>query len=318
MRGLRAGLAIAGISAIATLTGAFVSPASAQLACTDTSFSRDIGAAAGGKMTADQLVGLYGRLKASGACPSVAFCVGRKAATAYTEQAYGLVGRPTPDYVGAKALLEQSRDKKLGEPWQLLVLLGDIDVFLARQAGNKAQLADAARKLQFAMNEMVEPSLCPDFAEDRPGPGSDELKGVRKRASAAVLLASQLVTPTTRKGECGGIFLATTRGIAAEPVPVPITFDFKSAALSDSGRKVADDLLQCLQKNKMTDIVLSGHTDSVGSDAYNMDLSAQRLASVQSYLRSNGYTGTIRAVPKGLRDPFVPDDPTSYTKDERD
>jgi len=47
-------------------------------------------------------------------------------------------------------------------------------------------------------------------------------------------------------------------------------------------------LINIFQKYPKTNIIVEGHTDSTGSDSYNMDLSKRRAQSVTDYLSSNG------------------------------
>ena len=47
-------------------------------------------------------------------------------------------------------------------------------------------------------------------------------------------------------------------------------------------------LIGIFQKYPKTNIIVEGHTDSTGSDSYNMDLSKRRAQSVTDYLSSNG------------------------------
>ena len=47
-------------------------------------------------------------------------------------------------------------------------------------------------------------------------------------------------------------------------------------------------LINIFQKYPKTNIIVEGHTDSTGSDTYNMELSKKRALSVSNYLTSNG------------------------------
>jgi OOP family OmpA-OmpF porin len=61
-------------------------------------------------------------------------------------------------------------------------------------------------------------------------------------------------------------------------------FDFNKSALKAEGRAKLDDLV-----GKIKGISLEvGHTDSVGSDAYNQKLSVKRAESVKAYLVTKG------------------------------
>lgn len=77
-------------------------------------------------------------------------------------------------------------------------------------------------------------------------------------------------------------------------------------------------MLECASQEKFPHIKLTGHTDMKGDDAYNMELSARRLAAVRDYLVHAGYTGQIELVPLGKREPFQLDDPGQHSQAEID
>jgi outer membrane protein OmpA-like peptidoglycan-associated protein len=51
-------------------------------------------------------------------------------------------------------------------------------------------------------------------------------------------------------------------------------------------------LINIFQKYPKTNIIVEGHTDSTGSEAYNMDLSKKRAQSVTDYLAANGISNS--------------------------
>lgn len=89
-----------------------------------------------------------------------------------------------------------------------------------------------------------------------------------------------------------------TRGTGVEVVregdelqlnmPAGITFAFNSAAIQPQFQGTLNQVAQTLAQYNQTYIDVLGHTDSVGSDAYNQTLSEQRAASVASYLAGQG------------------------------
>lgn len=65
-------------------------------------------------------------------------------------------------------------------------------------------------------------------------------------------------------------------------------FDFDKAVLKPEGKARLDDLAGKLQGVTLEVIIAVGHTDSVGSDAYNQRLSVRRAEAVKAYLVSKG------------------------------
>jgi outer membrane protein OmpA-like peptidoglycan-associated protein len=63
-----------------------------------------------------------------------------------------------------------------------------------------------------------------------------------------------------------------------------ILFEVNKAELSDAAKENLARLSEILLKYEDTDILIEGHTDSDGSDAYNQGLSESRASSVANYL----------------------------------
>ena len=64
-----------------------------------------------------------------------------------------------------------------------------------------------------------------------------------------------------------------------------VLFGFDSSELSDEVRAMLDDLAADLrQRNEDVFVEIQGHTDTTGSDDYNLDLGRQRAEAVQRYL----------------------------------
>ncbi len=77
-----------------------------------------------------------------------------------------------------------------------------------------------------------------------------------------------------------------------------LLFGFDSYQISDATRKNLDNMAEVLQDYDETDILIEGHTDNVGEDAYNQKLSVNRAEAVADYLRQNSVKRN-RLVTKG-------------------
>ena len=67
-----------------------------------------------------------------------------------------------------------------------------------------------------------------------------------------------------------------------------VTFAVDSTTISPSLRAALDEVAGSLQRYPNSLIDVMGHTDSTGSDSYNLDLSRRRAESVANYLVSRG------------------------------
>jgi OOP family OmpA-OmpF porin len=65
-------------------------------------------------------------------------------------------------------------------------------------------------------------------------------------------------------------------------------FDFDKAVLKPVGKAKMDDLVGKVKGINLEVIIAVGHTDSVGTDAYNKKLSVKRAEAVKAYLVSKG------------------------------
>ena len=122
-------------------------------------------------------------------------------------------------------------------------------------------------------------------------------------------------TPATAAEGCDGAIVAPK--VAAAPAPAPVAapapapapapakapapvvatkvtyaadafFDFDKAVLKPEGKAKLDDLVGKVKDINLEVIIGVGHTDSVGSDAYNQKLSVKRSEAVKAYLVSKG------------------------------
>jgi OOP family OmpA-OmpF porin len=84
-------------------------------------------------------------------------------------------------------------------------------------------------------------------------------------------------------------------------------FGFDKAKLKDEGKADLDDAAAKIKANPDIELVMvTGHTDRIGSDAYNQKLSERRANQVKAYLVSQGVEESrLQAVGKGESEPVV-------------
>ncbi len=109
---------------------------------------------------------------------------------------------------------------------------------------------------------------------------------------------------------------------AARPAPAPAAatkvtyaadtfFDFDKSVLKADGKAKLDDLAGKVKAINLEVIIAVGHTDSVGSDAYNQKLSVKRADAVKAYLITKGIEkNRVYTEGKGEKQP-VADNKTS-------
>ena len=94
---------------------------------------------------------------------------------------------------------------------------------------------------------------------------------------------------------------------AQAALTAPIYFEFDNSELSDDARGTLDAKVPLLLANPGIRMRIGGHTDSRGSDEYNIALAQRRAASVRNYLEQQGVeNGRLEIVSYGEERPAVP------------
>jgi outer membrane protein OmpA-like peptidoglycan-associated protein len=70
---------------------------------------------------------------------------------------------------------------------------------------------------------------------------------------------------------------------------------------------VLDEAARILEENPEVRVTIEGHTDSIGTEAYNLRLSQRRANAVQRYLVSKGISADrLETIGKGEGEPVAP------------
>ncbi|MBS0292284.1 MAG: OmpA family protein [Proteobacteria bacterium] len=134
-------------------------------------------------------------------------------------------------------------------------------------------------------------------------------------------------TPATAAEGCDGALVkaapapapapAPAAAAPAAPKPAPAVaskvtyaadafFDFDKAVLKPEGKAKLDDLVSKVKGINLEVIIAVGHTDSIGSDAYNQKLSVRRAEAVKAYLVSKGIEkNRVYTEGKGKKQPIA-------------
>jgi outer membrane autotransporter protein len=99
------------------------------------------------------------------------------------------------------------------------------------------------------------------------------------------------------------------------PPPPPVKtfivfFDFDKSNLTDKAQEVVEEAVRTAKTNGFVKVLVTGHTDTVGSDRYNQALSIRRAQSVKDEMVREGLDGNGIAIEgKSFHDPLVPTGP---------
>jgi len=103
---------------------------------------------------------------------------------------------------------------------------------------------------------------------------------------------------------------------AAKPAPASVKqaiviqadalFDFDKSVVRPDGKKTIDAAMAKLAGISLEMVIATGHTDSIGTEAYNQKLSERRAAAVKDYLVSKGMPASkITTIGKGELQPVA-------------
>jgi OOP family OmpA-OmpF porin len=149
-----------------------------------------------------------------------------------------------------------------------------------------------------------------------------------KDGSGACVVTSGLVLP-----ECAGARPAPKPAAPAAPAPAPAPappaapapaprapasvraavviqadalFDFDKSVVRPDGKRSIDEALEKVRGTDLEMVIATGHTDSIGTEAYNQKLSERRAQAVKDYLVSKGIPASkITTIGKGKSQPVA-------------
>jgi outer membrane protein OmpA-like peptidoglycan-associated protein len=132
---------------------------------------------------------------------------------------------------------------------------------------------------------------------------------VRERVVDTVVKVDTMLVNTRTQVTTRDTVTRTVKGQDVILVLRDANFDLGKSVLRTRARVTLDSLAQQLNAPaaRSVKITITGYTDSIGSDAYNLKLGMARAMSVRSYLASKGVDASrMTADSKGKADPIAP------------
>jgi outer membrane protein OmpA-like peptidoglycan-associated protein/tetratricopeptide (TPR) repeat protein len=131
-------------------------------------------------------------------------------------------------------------------------------------------------------------------------------------SKGVVVAKSSISAKNIRSGDVidlGEIETLESVEVGSQVVMEKIYFDFNSFVIREVSYPVLDKLVTYLSENKTIKIEISGHTDSIGKDEYNQQLSEMRAKSVFNYLVGKGIEKTrLKPIGYGEKSPIASND----------
>ena len=125
--------------------------------------------------------------------------------------------------------------------------------------------------------------------------------------AAARQMSSGMSAYTSNPQEVGALFGAALAAQPSRPTSFTLNFKLGSEELTDASKQILADVLAEIAAHPVPDIVVVGHTDLVGTDAFNDALALRRAETVRAMLIGRGLSpDSIVVVGRGKREPLVP------------
>lgn len=87
--------------------------------------------------------------------------------------------------------------------------------------------------------------------------------------------------------------------VVSDYTPEMIHFDFNSYKIKDDAKAILIKHVEYLSDKKNITIMIQGHTDSIGSEEYNLNLASKRAEIVRTFFKNQGVTLDTKIVPYG-------------------
>ena len=185
-------------------------------------------------------------------------------------------------------------------------------VALARQALERAVAAETASRAAAEGRQLAESQTAgarqeadvarqeADTAKEAAARATAEADEIRKKAQAEV---GRLETALGQVAETHRTALGLVMNLGGEH----LKFEFNKADLRAEDRELLSRIAGILMTSRDYTVSVNGHTDDVGSDAYNRKLSERRAQAVRDYLVQAGMSADILSVEgHGKSLPLVP------------
>jgi len=138
-------------------------------------------------------------------------------------------------------------------------------------------------------------------------------------AAARIGKPGAVETATTTEAEMRGVFEGALGAQPPRPTSFLLYFLHDSEEFTPETRVVVEDVLRDIARRPAPEVVVIGHTDTMGADDYNDRLSVQRAERIRGRLVELGIAAErIQAAGRGKRELLVPSaDQVSEPKNRR-
>ena len=152
------------------------------------------------------------------------------------------------------------------------------------------QAAAQARAAQAAMSEAAKAKAEAEQQRQAALAHERQVEAAQKKATEAQMraegMAAQAKKLEQQLSQLQAKVQETPRGMVLTLGDV--LFEFDKADIKPGAIRNLHPLVEFLEQDDRRKVIIEGHTDSVGSESYNLDLSKRRAAAVRNFLITNG------------------------------
>lgn len=188
--------------------------------------------------------------------------------------------------------------------WRIHATLGS-DLLAAKDYGG------AAQSLQAALLDLQQ------SPPKTPPPAELVERIVTMANNARALAPTYEAVPKTRNGDAGGVAAEEIAGLEIEAIPFPVEFEFGKAVPTPESDFAIEDMAAILNDGAGA-VTLVGHTDPVGSDSANLELSIRRAEAIRDIMVGDFGVDPSRLSTAGCGERTAPaiDSPDQFSQDE--
>jgi OOP family OmpA-OmpF porin len=150
--------------------------------------------------------------------------------------------------------------------------------------------------------------LCWHTSSWTPAMAIAECDSVAKKTAPVIAEAAPTPVPAPVPAPAPASVVQKKTGFVPYAMETETLFVYNKSDLSESGKqKLHDDIIVKMQEYPKDEVVvITGYTDRIGSEEYNMKLAQRRADSVKAYMVDQGVDGSrIETAAKGEADPVV-------------
>ena len=122
--------------------------------------------------------------------------------------------------------------------------------------------------------------------------GTTDLDATRESSTASPSTAPTAVT-TMSEEEVQRVFGETLSALPPAPIHFTLYFKFESDELTDESRALLPEILKTVKERSIPEVLVVGHTDTMGTPRANIDLGLTRATTVRNLLIQVGLDATL-------------------------